>query len=145
MVRALLMRRGMKLSLHVAVAAMVLCGAAACAGSTSDNEGGTRRADDLSICFYDGGPCIDADIPDPSGMFEAGAPSAPTPPASPTWPDPDAGSRFGFDASSSFGFCTFDPKYATEYATALVSGAFKSCFTGCDPTECCYAGACVAQ
>lgn len=106
------------------------------AGSQRGDDESARKSEPLTMCFYDGGPCIDADIPDPSTMFEAGAPAPPPP----VFPDPDAG--FGGAAF----FCGLDPKYVTEYTTALMTGAFKSCMLGCGAGECCYAGiACVAQ
>ncbi len=112
----------------------LLAGAAACSGGSGSSDGASRHADDLTVCFYDGGPC--ADVPDPGSAFEAGAPSVPG--------FPEAGAPA--PGSPSFGLCGFDAKYPTEYWSAVGAASVKPCWMGCASTECCYAGlACVAQ
>jgi hypothetical protein len=127
---------------RAAVGVFALAAAAAsviaCAGSAEDHgNDSSRRAEELTVCFYDGGPCIDADIPDPSTMFEAGAPGFPE--------GGGFGGGGGGGGGSAFGMCGFDPKYPTEYWTAVMGGTFKSCMMGCAAGECCYGGACVAE
>jgi hypothetical protein len=109
----------------------------------------SKSQQDLQMCFGDSGFCIDADVPgwDAGGFPSWDAGGFPSWDAGgwPSWPD--AGFGFGFDAEGPFfGYCGWDPKYATEYQTQVASFTVKPCMAGCAATECCYLNlSCVAE
>jgi hypothetical protein len=122
--------------------AAAVCVAACSSPSPDDRHGGASRGEGLTYCFGDSGLCIDADVP--------GFPDASPFPTPPPWPD--AGASFdasipGWDASFGVNYCPWqDPKYVTEYQTAVWTAAVKPCWLGCAATECCYDNlSCVAQ
>ena len=107
----------------------------------SDHGGSTvssKSQQDLQMCWFDSGICIDADVP----VWDGGFPGFPDAGGFPGFPD-----AAGYDAAGPlFGYCGWDPKYVQEYDTQVATWTVKPCIMGCAATECCYLNlSCVPQ